>query len=369
MQTAPILCPVDHVTMTFPFPQHHLQPVIDFINSNAPLPATDTAFPVGTITPDGRLDLCKQKLGVAGIQLVAAALKNNRVIKHLLLGTNAFGNPGATAVAELIAVNNTIETVYLGCNYIEQAGCKAICEALQENTSVKSVWFKRNPIGAESMPAIIELLRKNSNIRTVDLVNTGAGEGFHTLLEYLAENDTVERLYLSGNYLTAAAMKYVGKMLSVNKHLKSLYVSVNNIGDEGVAELAPGLINNTSLKDLSLASCGITGKGMELLFTALRANNNIKSLDLGYAASTKALGAKANELSSAAAKLLVEYITTQTNLKNLNLGKMSLFEDHSNILRSVIEERNAGHLHMNGYQSKSRYAAHPDSRAIKSVYR
>jgi len=369
MQTAPILCPVDHVTMTFPFPQHDLQPVIDFINNNAALPATDTVFPVGTITPDGRLDLCKQKLGVEGIQLVAGALKNNQVIKHLLLGTNAFGNPGAAAVAELIAVNNTIETVYLGCNYIEQAGCKAICEALHENGSVKSVWFKRNPIGTESMLAIIELLKKNKHIRTLDLVNTCAGEGFHALLQYLAENDTVERLYLSGNYLTAVNMKYVGKMLSRNKHLKSLYVSVNNIGDEGVAELVPGLMTNTSLEELSVASCGITGKGMELLFTALQANHAIKSLDLGYAPSTKVLGAKANELSPGAAKLLVEYIKAQTNLENLNLGKMSLGEDHSNILKTVIEGRNTGRLEMNGYQSKYKYAAHADSRAIKSVYR
>jgi len=369
MQTTPILCPVDHVTMTFPFPEHHLQPVIDFINSNKPLPAADSAFPVGTITPDGRLDLCKQKLGVAGIRLVAAALKNNRVIKHLLLGTNAFGNAGAAAVAELIAVNNTIETVYLGCNYIDHTGCKTICGALQENTSVKSVWFKRNPIGAESMPAVIELLKRNKRIRTLDLVNTGAGEGLYTLLEYLAENDTVERLYLSGNFLTAASMKYVSNMLGSNKHLRSLYVSVNNIGDEGVAELAPGLIHNTSLEELSVASCGITGKGMELLFTALNANNNIKSLDLGYAPSTKVLGGKANELSHEAAKLLVEYITKQSSLENLNLGKMNLVEDHTNILKSVIEQRSAGRLEMKGYQSTRPYVAHPDSRAIKSVYR
>jgi hypothetical protein len=369
MQTPQIFCPVDHVKMTFTFPKHELQSVINFLINNKPLPNTDKAFSVGTITPDGRLDMCKQQLGVQGIELVASALKNNQVVKHLLLGTNAFGNPGATAVAGLLSENNTIETVYLGCNYIEQTGCTAICEALEENQRVKSVWFKRNPIGAKSMPAIIKMLSKNKQIRTLDLVNTCAGEGFHALLEYLEDNDTIERLYLSGNFLTAATMKFVSNMLSRNTRLKSLYLSANNIGDEGVAELLPGLMNNTSLEEISLASCGIADAGMELLFTSLKAKNNIKSLDLGYAASTKVLGAKTNQLSHASANLLVEYIIEQTNLCNLNLGRISLAEAHINILRDEIEKRNGGRLEMNGYQSKHTYTAHQDSKAIKSVYR
>jgi Ran GTPase-activating protein (RanGAP) involved in mRNA processing and transport len=359
MQTAQLLCPVDHVVMNFPFPPQDLQPLIDFLTSNTPLPATNIPFRVGTVTPDGRLDLCKQKLGVQGLELVAKALQSNLVIKHLLLGTNAFGNPGAAAVAALLAVNNTIETVYLGCNYIEHAGCKVICEALEENQTVKSVWFKRNPIGAESMPSIIKLLSKNKRVRTIDLVNTCTGEGFHTLLEYLENNDTIERLYLSGNYLTATTMKYVNKMLTRNTHIKSLFLSVNDIGDDGVGELIPGLTTNTSLEDLSIASCGITDKGLELLLVALQTNKSIKSLDLGYAPSTKALGAKANQLSHEAVRSLIAYITGQTQIVQLDLGKTNVTEADKNILKAEIEKRKTG----------SAYPVHPDSKAIKSVYR
>ncbi|AEW02206.1 hypothetical protein A4D02_34575 [Niastella koreensis] len=368
MQPDQIVCPVDKVKADFPFPQQSLQPVIDFLNSNAPLPSANTAFPVGTITPDGRLDMCKQQLGIRGLELVAAPLMNNQVVKHLLLGTNAFGNTGAAAVAELVAANHSIETVYLGCNYIEQEGCKAICEAVEASPNVKSIWFKRNPIGAESMPAIIKMLSGNKQLRTLDLVNTCAGEGFHLLFEYMENNDSVERLYLSGNYLTATTMKYVNKMVARNKHLKSLYLSVNNIGDEGVAALIPGLAVNATLEDLGLASCGITGKGMELLFTTLQANSNLKSLDLGYAPSTKALGAKANELSVASAALLIEFIEGRPNLINLNLGKMNLPEVERNKLIDEMNKRN-GSLEMRGYQSERTYPAHADSKAIKSVYR
>lgn len=368
MQSSQILCPIDHVKADFPFPQQDLQPVVDVIKTNKPLPLTNIPYPVGTITADGRLDMCKQQLGVAGIEQVTAALKDNSVIRHVLLGTNAFGNPGATTIADLIAQNSAIETVYLGCNYIEQAGCTAICEALAANTSVRSVWFKRNPVGAESIQAIIKMLSVNKQLRTIDLVNTCAGDGFHSLLKYLEGNETLEQLYLSGNYLTTETMRYASNMLARNKHLKSLYLSVNNIGDEGISALIPGLAANNSLEELSLASCGISGRGMELLFTDLKTNINIKSLDIGYAPSTQVLGAKANELSPVAAGLLIEYIVEHPNLIHLNLGKTDLPEAQRNMLIEEMEKRNGGSLEMKGYQSKRTYV-HEDSKVIKSVYR
>lgn len=147
MQNQPIICPVEYVKKDFPFTRQELQPVLDFLYANQPLPALDLPFPVGTVTADGRLDMCKRQLGIEGIQLVTNALKHNHTVKHILLGTNAFGNTGATAVADMLKVNSTVETVYLGCNYIEDEGCAAICEALEQNQTVKSTWFKRNPVG------------------------------------------------------------------------------------------------------------------------------------------------------------------------------------------------------------------------------
>lgn len=294
MQHNTVVCPVDNVKHTFSFQRSDLDPVLQYLENNEPLPVTNLVFPVGTVTTDGRLDMCKQQLGVEGTQLVTAALRQNTQIKHILMGTNAFGNPGAQAVADLVSVNNTIETVYLGCNYIEQAGAQALCEALSSNQSVKSMWLKRNPIGSHSMPNIVQLLQQNPNLRTLDLVNTCADEGFFTLLEYLKKNTTVERLYLSGNYLTAEMMIPVSDMLAANKHLKSLFLSVNNIGDKGVAHLIHGLKQNTTLEQLSLSSCGIEAEGMQLLHELLSTRPYLKWVDLSYAPSTKALGAKGN---------------------------------------------------------------------------
>lgn len=354
-----ILCPVDHVIHQF---SGDLQPIIEFIAGNQPLPSTDKVFPVGTITPDGRLDLCKQKLGVEGITRIVAALKQNYLIKHVLLGTNSFGNPGAIAVGELLKVNTTIETVYLGCNYIEEEGCAAICEALELNNTVRSLWFKRNPIGAGSIPSIVRLLQWNPNIRTLDLVNICVGDAIHELLNYLMTNTSIERLYVGGNYMTADTMLYFNKMLSGNKHLQGLYLSANCIGNEGVFNLLPAFAINTTLKELSLASCGITDDGVVRLCEALNIHNSLDMLDLGYAASTRVLAAKGNEISAKG----VAAIMKLSFLRSLNLTKTCLPQATK---EEILKNTQVPHLVLDGNPSRGVGYIHPDSRAIKSVYR
>lgn len=358
MQTT-ILCPVDHVIHHF---SGDLQPIIDFLSNDHPLPQKDQAFPFGTVTADGRLDLCKQKLGVEGITRITAALQHNSVIQHVLLGTNSFGNPGAIAIGEMLKVNTTIETVYLGCNYIESEGVAAICEALETNNTVKSIWFKRNPIGAASIPAIIKLLQKNKNIRTLDLVNVCVGDAIHELLKYLGGNNTIERLYVSGNYMTAPTMIYFNEMLLSNKHLNGLYLSVNNIGNEGLNNLLPALSSNTTLKELSLASCGITNEGILHLCEALKIHNSLDMLDLGYAASTRVLGAKANEITATGAAAIMEL----NFLHSLDLSKTNLSPETK---KEILDHIKVPHVVMDGKSTRGVGPIHPDSRAIKSVYR
>lgn len=53
-----------------------LKSLIDYLHTNQPI-TQKTVFPRGTVMPDGRLDLCKQGLGVMGCQLVTEALASN----------------------------------------------------------------------------------------------------------------------------------------------------------------------------------------------------------------------------------------------------------------------------------------------------
>jgi Ran GTPase-activating protein (RanGAP) involved in mRNA processing and transport len=359
------ICPVietDIATVSF----DQIKPVLQFLESNDALPETSLVFPIGTVTNDGRLDLCKQNLGADGASMIVGALKQNQSVKHLLLGTNGIGNEGAKVLSEAISQNHTLETLYLGCNYIESEGAIAICEALEDNKDIKSVWFKRNPIGKDSVPALINLLKKNKNIRTLDLVNTGLADGFCDLFDYFKENTRIERLYLSGNYLTPPQyMAHLAAVLAHNKTLKALFVSVNNFGDEGAALLAKGLAQNTTLEELSVASCGLKEAGIVCLLEALASNKNLKHLDFGYASSTRVLQSKGNEISDVSAQRLLEFIENSPQLASLNLSKTRIPNTYKDIFASFTHIN----IRIDGFKNSKTVEPHPDSKAIKSVYR
>jgi Ran GTPase-activating protein (RanGAP) involved in mRNA processing and transport len=365
MKEQKTICPVIETDMTSVLFEK-IEPVLQFLESNDALPETSLVFPIGTVTNDGRLDLCKQNLGADGARMIVGALKQNQSVKHLLLGTNKIGNQGAIDLSEAIAHNSSLETLYLGCNYIESEGAIALCEALEHNTDIKSVWFKRNPIGKDSVPALINLLKKNSHIRTLDLVNTCLEDGFCDLFDYFKENQSVERLYLSGNYLIPPQyMAHLAGVLTHNKTLKALFVSVNNFGDEGATLLAKGLAQNTTLEELSVASCGLQEAGIICLLDALAQNKNLKHLDLGYASSTRVLQSKGNTLSDVAAQKLLEFIEASPQLMSINLIKTNLSDTYKGLFSKITDRR----ISIDGLNNKKTIARHPDSQAIKSVYR
>jgi hypothetical protein len=163
----PIHCPITAVTPPNPATLRGLEPLLEHLRADIRLDAPRT-FPVGTVLADGRLDLCKQRLGPAGCREIAQALAANTSTLSLLLGTNAIGDEGAAEVARLIAANGRLEIIYLGCNYIGPAGIAPLAAALADNPAVSGLWLKRNPIGDAGVLALAEMLRSNRRLRTLD---------------------------------------------------------------------------------------------------------------------------------------------------------------------------------------------------------
>jgi Ran GTPase-activating protein (RanGAP) involved in mRNA processing and transport len=364
-QAQHIVCPVIGVKAPA-CGSESVTPVVEYLLRDEGLPVRELTFPVGTITADGRLDLCKQNLGPGGAALIVDAIRKNRSVKHLLLGTNNIGDAGAQVLSEAVAHNARLETLYLGCNNIQEAGTVALCQALEQNTHIRSVWFKRNPIGKASVPALIRLLTRNRNIRTLDLVNTCLDEGFLELFDYLAANNTLERLYLSGNYLTPRNMEGVAAMLKKNETLRGLFVSVNPFGDEGARHLADGLAANTTLEELSVASCGIGEAGTLHLVGGLWQHPTLRSLDMSYAPSTRVLKAAPNNITAAAAEKLWQWLQVVPRLEVLNVVRTGMPQQYKERFAAL---ENGVSVIMDGMNVTSRFPLHPDCVAIKSVYR
>lgn len=318
-QAVGVHCPVHRVDIT-PCDPAELQPLLAHLNADS-APRSDQHFLRGAHLRDGRLDLCKQSLGTDNCLRVAEALQRNTQVRSLMLGTNAIGDVGAHAVARLAVHNPHLEVLYLGCNNIGPEGAQHLGDALARAEQLSGLWLKRNPVGPEGARSLARMLRTNRHLRVLDLVNTALGdEGVHALVDALcSDNRTLQGLYLSGNALGSSAAASLARLLREAPQIRGLYLSVNRLGDEGVAELAEGLAVNSTLRALDLASNGIGPSGARALFAAARHHPALQSLSLGYALSTKVLGAQANRLGDDGARLVAELLAANTGLRQLDL--------------------------------------------------
>ena len=70
MSDSPLHCPQPQPIETTPDVLNELTPLIAYLATNSDVTERIT-FPRGTLMPDGKLDMCKQNLGVLGCELVA----------------------------------------------------------------------------------------------------------------------------------------------------------------------------------------------------------------------------------------------------------------------------------------------------------
>jgi len=356
-----------------------LVPLLDRLAEPAAVDGDET-FPLGTLRPDGRVDLCKQGLGPEGAARLLPVAAGSPHARHVLLGTNAIGDEGARAVADALRPGHGLETVYLGCNRIGPAGAAALAESLAGDGTVKAIWLKRNPVGDAGARALAEMLRTNRTIRTLDLVNTGLGaEGLRALLDTLAERPRpLERLFLGGNGLSAAEAGLLAALIR-DAGVRELYLAANHLGDEGAAVLAgaaSGAGRSRPVR-LGLGGNGIGPDGARALAGAL---GGIESLDLARPPSERALGAPPNATGDEGVAVLAEALPG-TPLRRLDLRRTGITgRGAKTLLACVPDDTRLEYVGLGpgvprrvkrALAPRLRPAArpHPDMRAIASLYR
>ncbi|WP_049577445.1 gala protein [Nonomuraea sp. SBT364] len=306
----PVRCPAPVPSTAPPGPEATgLEPLLARLADPAPVEAAET-FPVGMLRPDGRVDLCKQALGVAGALRVLPLAVRSPHARHLLLGTNSVGDTGAAALADALSAEHPgevpgapspdraagghrLETLYLGCNHISAEGAGRLAGWLAHDTTVRALWLKRNPLGDAGVTAVAAMLRRNTSIRTLDLVNTGlTPHGLRALLEALLDRPVpVERLFLSGNGLGPDAAGLLAA-LARDAGVRELYLAANHLGDAGARALAAAARADRPLS-LGLGGNGVGPAGARALAAAL---DGVELLDLGRPPSERALGAPPNAI-------------------------------------------------------------------------
>ncbi|MEV5550804.1 gala protein [Streptomyces sp. NPDC052309] len=375
-QPTPVRCPaIEHPDIPIGDPAG-LDPLLARLRSPRAV-GEDETFPVGTVRADGRVDLCKQGLGAAGTARLIPVAAASPHARHVLLGTNAMGDEGASTIARALADGHGLHTLYLGCNRIGPDGAAALADALPADTTVRALWLKRNPVGDDGARALAAMLRRNTALRTLDLVNTGlTTTGLRALLDALTGRaHPVERLFLGGNGLTADAAGLLAALIR-DAGVRELYLPANHLGDEGAAVLAAAADPGRPVR-LGLGGNGIGPAGARALADAL---DGIEALDLGRPRSERSLGAPANATGDEGARALAAALHGSP-LRRLELRHTGLTGRGAKSLLAAVPDgspleyvglgpglpRKVKRSFTRRLRSVS--GAHPDLRAIGSVYR
>ncbi|QES59332.1 gala protein [Streptomyces venezuelae] len=376
-QPTPVRCPaIEHPDLP-PADPARLDPLLARLAADRPV-ETDETFPLGTLRTDGRVDLCKQGLGPAGAARLLPAATASAHARHLLLGTNAIGDAGARTLAEALTGDHGLHTLYLGCNRIGPDGAGSLAGALGDDTTVRALWLKRNPLFEDGARTVAALLRRNTALRTLDLVNTGIGaEGVRLLLDALLEREQpLERLFLGGNGLGPDAAPLLAALIR-EAGVRELYVPANHLGDEGAAALASAAALAAHPVRLGLGGNGIGAAGARALAASL---GGIEALDLGRTLSERSLGAPGNHPGDEGAYALAAALPGSP-LRRLELRHTGLTgRGAKGLLAAVPADSPLEYVGLGpglprrvkrSFTERLRpaRAAHPDVRAIGSVYR
>ena len=318
--------------------REQMQPLYEWLAKNQPFNEHDMKFLRGTVTTDGRLDLCKQVIGPRGIQPLLDSMRDNKQIDRLLLGNNIIGDTGGQVIAEFIKSGKSpLKVWYIAGNNLTDVGVKPVCEALANDSQVKALWLKRNPLKSAAMVHVGQLMSVNANIEVLDLLNCGLlDQGVKILFDSLAFNSSLKHLYLSANGVTPVGLECIKSYLCTGKSsLETMFLGANRIGNEGAKVLSEGLKCDKKLVRLNLASSRIGAEGMKHLCESLNGHPCLSVLDLGYMRSTMDLGELGNYIEDEGAFYLSKLIPS--------LGKlMSLSITHNHItqmgMRLIVNE-------------------------------
>ena len=155
-------------------------------------------------------------------------LNTNATITTLDIGSNQFGDEGATALAEAVKINTTLTTLNISGNNIRNDGAIVLAAVLKENNTLTKLDISRNYIGDPGAKALAEALKVNQTLTELYISNNSIGDfGAKDLAEALQTNKTLKSLGINNNYIGYTGKKALAEALKSNITLTSLNISGN----------------------------------------------------------------------------------------------------------------------------------------------
>jgi len=184
--------------------------------------------------------------------------------------------PGSSAVIKYLEENQDTQELYCKEDALEHKDLQPLHRLLVERHSfihLHSLELPNNHLTAESCPELVQILTcQQQTLSKLDLShNPLTAVGLTYLVEHLRFDSNVKILNLTDTSLGSKGGNVIASLLrpTNTNGLQELYIAKNSLGSKGIKPISTELMNNTTLRVLDVSSNTIKTLGATSLATAL----------------------------------------------------------------------------------------------------
>jgi len=291
------------------------------------------------------------ELNGGDLQAVAKALEKNTHVTTLCLQYHSIRDDvGVAALARAIGKSKTIKVLKLAGNKFTKAGMDKLAAAIAQNRVIEELhigdWEEYAPKYFKMITSIVRhssIIRVKLNIFFSELFEGSGGAKYakkarNALYRLTGQESHLKELYLESSGITDNEAEQLAKGLEENNTIELLNLEDNNIGSQGGIYLAAGISKNETLVELNLKMSKIGDPGATAFLNAFKSNSSLKKLNLGWNKITPEILAKLRHvlrpnaikkraLAKQRAQRLVEELPTKVTKLKHNTSASSNFVD------------------------------------------
>jgi len=240
--------------------------------------------------------------------------ENTNLDKLTLKNFHYVDNSSAISFSENLKINQSLLYLNLAGNNMQENELMLILHALEYNTKLITLILDRNNFTINIAKALGKLLLKNNTLSHISLYSCKID---NLIIRHISEdlkfNKSLKKLNLQANSINENGINFLKSALIQNCYLQDLNISQNELYKQGTYNLCDLLKENRGIRRLTIGENSMKPKGIRELINSIKIHRIIEYLSMG-----------AITLNDEHAKLLIEYLNENNNIKEIYLSSYDI---------------------------------------------
>lgn len=215
------------------------------------------------------------------IKAVPLSLFKNMTLQELTLQKCTLDQSGALALGQMLFASRSLTRLTLRKVHVE-GGLSPIIAGLRNSKPLAQLTLNNMQLSEKDLTGLFSAASVNTSLTALDLGKMNLDIiSAPMIARLLKKNKHLTELGLSKNDLNGAAIQViVHSGLVRNQTLRKLFLSGNPVGDDGAKHLITGLCRNTTLRELSVSHGEIWREGCRVFAEALPTFKGLRKLTM-----------------------------------------------------------------------------------------